>query len=97
MELSPEREFRFLPDRRFRFDFAFPKQKVAVEVEGGAWVRGRHTRGKGFLSDLEKYNLAQTENWVVLRFVPEQIEKDPEGCIGMVRKALRKKDASASC
>lgn len=67
---SPELEFRFDPTRRWRFDFAWPERKVALEVEGGAWTGGRHTRGKGFLADIEKYNRAACLGWVLLRCTP---------------------------
>lgn len=66
--LHPEREYRFHPKRRWRFDFAFPEQRVAVEVEGGVFVNGRHSRGAGMLADMEKYNAAAEAGWVVLRY-----------------------------
>jgi hypothetical protein len=44
--------------------------RVAVEVEGGAFSGGRHTRGMGFVADCEKYNVAALDGWLVLRFVP---------------------------
>ena len=47
---------------------------MAVEVEGGIWVRGRHTRGKGYERDMEKYNAAQALGWTVLRFSPQMVE-----------------------
>jgi very-short-patch-repair endonuclease len=65
---QPVREFRFAPPRRFRFDAAWPSLKIAVEIEGGTWVNGRHNRGTGFEADLEKYNLAVLSGWSVLRF-----------------------------
>ena len=71
----PQPEFRFHPVRRWRFDYAWPASLIAVEVEGGAWTRGRHTRGKGFIADLEKYNEAQVLGWVVLRYTPDQLAK----------------------
>lgn len=65
---EPKKEYRFHPDRRWRFDFAFPDIKLAVEVEGGTWNGGRHTRGSGFAADCEKYNEAVLLGWRVLRF-----------------------------
>jgi very-short-patch-repair endonuclease len=71
---KPTREFRFMPPRLFRFDFAWPEKKLAVEVEGGIWVRGGHTRGGGFTSNCEKYNWAILEGWRVLRFTDREIK-----------------------
>lgn len=62
-----EREHRFHPSRKWRFDFAWPESKVAVEVEGGHWTGGRHTRGAGFEADCEKYMEAMVMGWRVLR------------------------------
>lgn len=56
--------------RRWLFDFAFPGGKVAVEVEGGVWSRGRHVSPVGFIKDCEKYNAATVGGWRVLRYVP---------------------------
>ncbi|MGH2544547.1 MAG: hypothetical protein ACRDIB_17280, partial [Ardenticatenaceae bacterium] len=53
---AAEREYRFCPGRRWRFDFAWPGPNVACEVEGGIWTAGRHNRGAGFAADCEKYN-----------------------------------------
>jgi hypothetical protein len=63
----PEREYRFHPTRRWRFDFAWPDHLIACEVEGGTWAGGRHTRGAGFERDCEKYNEACLLNWRVFR------------------------------
>ena len=70
-----EREYRFDAERRWRFDFAWPEHKLAVEVEGGIWARGRHTRGLGFEKDCEKYNEAALAGWLVLRVTARQIEE----------------------
>jgi very-short-patch-repair endonuclease len=71
---KPEPEFRFHPSRKWRFDFAFPAQSLAVEVDGGAFIAGRHTRGAGFVKDIEKMNTAVLMGWRVLRFTPQQVQ-----------------------
>ncbi len=69
----PKSEHKFHPTRRWRFDYAWIDQKVALEIEGGVWIKGRHNRGRGYVDDMEKYNAAVILGWKVLRFTPEQI------------------------
>ena len=69
------REYKFLHDRRFRFDLAIPKHKIAIEFEGGVWTHGRHTRGKGYVNDCKKYNLAVMHGWKLLRYTVEDTKK----------------------
>jgi very-short-patch-repair endonuclease len=71
---TPVREHQFHPERKWRFDFAWPEAWVALEVEGGAFAGGRHTRGSGFREDLKKYNEATRLGWRVLRVLPEQLD-----------------------
>lgn len=68
------REFRFHPKHKWRFDFAWYDHKLAVECEGGVYSSGRHTRGKGFEADIEKYNTATLMGWRVLRFTAKDIK-----------------------
>jgi very-short-patch-repair endonuclease len=82
-----EREFQFHPDRRWRFDFAFPEHMLAVEVEGGVFVRGRHNRGAGFIADCEKMNEAALLGWRVLR-IPGPWVETGEG-LAVVERALK--------
>ena len=70
---KPEREFKFCSCRRWRFDFAWPCSKLAVEIEGGTWSGGRHTTGAGYAKDLEKYNCATLLGWRVLRFTTAMV------------------------
>jgi hypothetical protein len=67
------RELKFDPARRWRFDFAFPAAKVAIEIEGGRWSNGRHQRGLGFGRDCEKYNAATLQGWRVFRLCAGQV------------------------
>ena len=85
----PEQEYRFHPDRRWRFDFAWPEYMIAVEVEGGTWTRGRHTRGAGFERDCEKYNAAAVRGWTVLRYTSGMIESGE--AVGQIKQAIRGK------
>ena len=66
-------EYRFAAPRKWRFDYAWVDEMVALEVEGGIWTQGRHTRGKGVLGDMEKYNEAAILGWKVIRATPEQV------------------------
>jgi len=67
-------EFYFHPERQWRADFHILETKILVEVEGGIWTGGRHTRGKGFIHDMEKYNAATVLGYQVLRFSTEQVK-----------------------
>ena len=69
----PEPEHRFDPPRRWRFDYAWPAHRVALEVEGGVWTNGRHTRGSGYLKDVEKYNRAASLGWRLIRCTPSSL------------------------
>jgi very-short-patch-repair endonuclease len=63
----PVAEYKFHPTRKWRFDWCWPDQKVALEIEGGVYATGRHTRGKGYENDCRKYNAALLHGWKVLR------------------------------
>lgn len=70
---EPVREYRFHPSRKWRLDFAWPARRLAVEVEGGTWVAGAHSRGKGFEEDCEKYNELALMGWRLLRFTTSMV------------------------
>lgn len=73
--------------RRWRFDRAWPELKLAVEIEGGTWLRAsRHTSGAGFHNDTVKYNTALVQGWRVLRFTSKSIRDG--SAIEMVEKLL---------
>jgi hypothetical protein len=82
----PVPEFRFHPSRRWRFDWAWPAHRLALEVEGGIRDNGRHTRPLGFLADMVKYNQAAALGWRLLRCTPGTLTRD--ATLSLVRKAL---------
>ncbi len=67
------KEFKFHPVRKWRFDYAIPEHKIALEVEGGVWTGGRHTSSVGFMKDMEKYNTATLMGWRVFRTTPDEL------------------------
>lgn len=72
-----ETEFRFAADakRRWRADIAWPAARVAVEIDGGLWIYGRHNRGSGALADMEKDNAYATRGWLVFHTPWEWLEQ----------------------
>jgi len=83
---EPEREWRFHPTRKWRLDFAYPERKIGIEVQGGTYIRGAHSRGTGLERDYEKYNQAQVLGWDVYQFSRKMIESGE--AIETIRKAL---------
>lgn len=69
----PVREYQFARPRRFRFDFCWQSHNLAVEVDGGIWTQGRHTRGSGVIGDCEKSFYAALRGWLVVRVTPDHI------------------------
>lgn len=90
LKVKIEKEYRFCPERKWRFDYAIPEKMLAIEIEGGVWQYGRHNRAGGFLKDMEKYNKAAELGWRILRFTPDQITTTR--AINTIRKALEKKE-----
>ena len=82
----PEYRFALVHGRRWRFDYAWPELRVAVEIDGGGFVHGRHHRPAGFAEDCVKLNTAAIDGWIVLRATPAQVR---DGSIfEFVRRAL---------
>jgi hypothetical protein len=78
---KPEREYRFIKPRRFRFDFCWPAlydisgvyYGLAVEVDGNIYHKSRHTTGPGYSRDCEKFALAACEGYRVIRVTSGQV------------------------
>ena len=66
--LALEGEYKFHEERNWRFDWAIPALKVAIEYEGLMSEKSGHTTIKGYTKDTEKYRAAAIKGWTVLRY-----------------------------
>ena len=71
---TPEREWRFAKPRRWRWDFSWKEKMVALEVQGGGHVYGRHHRPAGYERDCEKANEGVLLGWRVLRVTGAMVD-----------------------
>ena len=76
-----EEQVQFAPPRKWRADFRIGTtyrehaiDDLLVEVDGGAWIGGRHTSGAGFTDDCEKQSAAAIAGFRVIRCTPKQVE-----------------------
>ena len=88
----PDREVKFHPTRKWRFDFLIGN--LAIEVEGGIWKpKSRHTNPKGFIDDCEKYAEAMVLGYRVLRIPGDWVNKRKDGrsslAIDFIQRALK--------
>jgi|BioPla2DNA2_1021312.scaffolds.fasta_scaffold02504_21 very-short-patch-repair endonuclease len=83
------RELQFDAKRKFRFDYALPDYKLAIEIDGGIWKQGggRHNRASGWLVDQEKMNLAVSQGWRILHFTPQQ--QNTMATLELIRSSMR--------
>ena len=61
--------------------------RLAVEIDGGTWNNGRHTRPAGYAEDCDKLNTAALMGWTVLRFTGEHVRQGQ--AFAVVAEALR--------
>ena len=71
---TPLREYAAVPGRRFRWDFAWPDQRVLVELNGGTYAHMGHSTGTGIARDYEKSNLAVLAGWKAFAFDRRMVE-----------------------
>ena len=83
----PIAEFRFDLSRLWRFDYAWPDQKIALEVDGGLFTKGKHARGAGIIQDHEKRNEAAIYGWRVLVCSP--VDRTNGKIINVLRQILK--------
>lgn len=83
---DPELEHRFHPERRWRMDMVWVGLMIALEVEGGTWIRGRHNRPQGYSNDCEKYSEAAILGWIVIRVTADMIKSGK--AIDLLKRAI---------
>src|SRR5512146_2475838 len=83
---EPQPEFRFHPKRQWRLDYAWPLRMLGLEIDGGIWTEGRHTRGSGRLKDMEKQSEAAILGYRLLYVTPQQVKDGT--AMDRIRRAL---------
>lgn len=75
LKLEIVTEHRFHPTRRWRFDYAILEYKIAIEKDGGVWMKGggAHSRPQNILRDMEKLTQASVLGWTIIRRTPQQL------------------------
>lgn len=84
---APVLEYQFHPTRKWRFDAAWLREKIALEVNGGAYIGGRHNSAEGSHRDMEKFNEAAIAGWRVLYIRPQSVGTIL--MVDLVRRAMR--------
>jgi hypothetical protein len=79
-------EYKFHDKRKWRLDYYIPELKIAIELHGGVYTNGRHTRGTGFTEDRVKMNEAQIMGIMVLEVTSEQVESGK--AIELIKRAI---------
>jgi very-short-patch-repair endonuclease len=77
---TPQREQCLIPGRRFRCDLIWAGPRLVVEVDGGTYIQGRHSRGSGQAQDAEKHNLLTLLGWRVLRVTTTHVRSGDACC-----------------
>jgi hypothetical protein len=78
-ELPPADEENYVipgSPKRWQYDRVWLSYRVIVEIEGGVFTQGRHTRGMGFVKDCNKYNWATSQGWKLYRFTVWHLNND---------------------
>ncbi len=79
------REYQPVQGRKFRIDFAFPMEKVAIEFDG---YRYHGFSKKGFKQGLERQNILVAHGWRVLRYTLTDVRDRLEVVIKEIESAL---------
>jgi hypothetical protein len=88
---QPETEIRFHPTRKWRADFLWREpHMLIVELDGGVYVQGRHSRGAGIEKDCEKFAEAMALGYRVMRVTPRHVRNGQ--ALAWIEKVLTRGD-----
>lgn len=90
LKIEVVKEYMFHPTRKWRFDFAIPSHKIAIEIDGGVWNYGRHNRAQGYIADMKKFNAAASLGWIVLKFTPD--EQYRRATFDIIRETIKNRE-----
>lgn len=83
----PKVEYRFFPERKWKADYCWIDHLLILETEGAVWVQGRHTRGSGFVKDIEKYNTMTLLGYRLIRVPTPDLCK--RSTLDLIRQLIR--------
>jgi len=88
LKLDIVTEHRFHPVRRWRFDYAILEHKIAIEKDGGVWMKGggAHSRPQNIIRDMEKLTQAAVLGWTVIRRTPDQLNS--QETLDLIRQTI---------
>lgn len=87
--IALETEYFFMHSRQWRFDYALPSLRIAIEYQGGIFMKTKsgHTNVRGQTRDWEKMNEAQIRGWLILSCNPKTI--DDGSFLGQLDRAIK--------
>lgn len=77
-------EYKFLDNRKFKFDWFIPSMNCGIEYEGLFCSRSRHTTLSGYSKDCEKYTLASLNGLKVIRITAMTSWADLKGYLDLL-------------
>ena len=94
LKIEYEQEFKFHAVRKWRADFRLIKYPVLIEVEGGVFVNGGHSRGKAYTNNCEKYSAMAIDGWFVIRATTDQVKSGE--CVKWIEEIIKNIDNNIS-
>jgi hypothetical protein len=91
---EPAEEYPFAEEigRKWRFDWVF-EGWLALEIQGGLFVEGRHAQGAALLKEHEKLNWAVVLGYSVMFCTPQDVESG--AIFPLITKAIKAKEEQA--